>query len=102
MYEPLKADKNKVARALNLIQQDWFKLAAKKDSNPGLVEEHLNAFYSRFSNLLLERIVNMADLIVIFYFSTILKKIKRKKFYFLLFNQIVKYSITLFSIKWKF
>lgn len=50
---------------MNLIQQDWFKLAAKKDSNPGLVEEHLNAFYSRFSNLLLERIVNMADLIVI-------------------------------------
>jgi hypothetical protein len=64
LYEPLKADKNKVARALNLIQQDWFKLAAKKDSNPSLVEEHLNAFYSRFSNLLLERIVNMADLIV--------------------------------------
>ncbi len=50
---------------MNLIQQDWFKLAAKKDSNYMLVEEHLNAFYSRFSNLLLERIVNMADLIVI-------------------------------------
>ena len=49
------------AKALNLIQQDWFKLAAQKDSNPALVEEHLNAFYSRFSNLLLERIVNMAD-----------------------------------------
>ncbi|RNA00703.1 KN motif and ankyrin repeat domain-containing 3, partial [Brachionus plicatilis] len=62
LYEPLKADKNKVAKALNLIQQDWFKLAAQKDSDPILVEEHLNAFYSRFSNLLLERIVNMADL----------------------------------------
>ncbi|CAF0716070.1 unnamed protein product [Brachionus calyciflorus] len=62
LYEPLKADKNKVAKALNLIQQDWFKLAAQKDSNPALVEEHLNAFYTRFSNLLLERIVNMADL----------------------------------------
>lgn len=47
---------------MNLIQQDWFKLAAQKDSNPSLVEDHLNAFYSRFSNLLLERIVNMADL----------------------------------------
>ena len=62
LYEPLKADKNKVAKALNLIQQDWFKLAAQKDSNPNNVEDHLNAFYSRFSNLLLERIVNMADL----------------------------------------
>jgi hypothetical protein len=65
LYEPLKADKTKVAKALNLIQQDWFKLAAQKNSNPRLVEEHLNAFYSRFSNLLLERIVNMADLNVI-------------------------------------
>ena len=61
LYEPLKADKTKVAKALALIQQDWFKLAAQKDSDPALVEEHLNAFYSRFSNLLLERIVNMAD-----------------------------------------
>ncbi len=56
---------NQKAKALNLIQQDWFKLAAQKDSSPSLVEDHLNAFYSRFSNLLLERIVNMADLNVI-------------------------------------
>ena len=56
----------KKAKALNLIQQDWFKLAAQKDSNPALVEDHLNAFYSHFSNLLLERIVNMADLNVNF------------------------------------
>lgn len=51
----------KKAKALTLIQQDWFNLAALKNSNPALVAEHLNAFYSRFSNLLLERIVNMAD-----------------------------------------
>jgi hypothetical protein len=61
LYEPLKADKNKVAKALALIQQDWFKLAAQKDSNPQVVMNHLKTFYSRFSNLLLERIVNMAD-----------------------------------------
>jgi hypothetical protein len=53
---------------LTLIQQDWFNLAAHKNSNPTLVEEHLNAFYSRFSNLLLERIVNMADANVTFFF----------------------------------
>ena len=46
---------------MNLIQIDWFKIASKKGSNPQIVMEHLNAFYSRFSNLLLERIVNMTD-----------------------------------------
>ena len=51
----------KKEKALNLIQLDWFKIAAQKDSKPNIVEEHLNAFYSKFSNLLLERIVNMTD-----------------------------------------
>ncbi len=44
-----------------LIQKDWFTIAAQKDSNAQNVMDHLNAFYSRFSNLLLERIVNMTD-----------------------------------------
>jgi hypothetical protein len=46
---------------LALIQKDWFTIAAQKDSNAQNVMDHLNAFYSRFSNLLLERIVNMTD-----------------------------------------
>jgi hypothetical protein len=50
------------AKALNLIQQDWFKIAAQKNADAQVVMDHLNAFYARFSNLLLERIVNMADM----------------------------------------
>ena len=66
---------------MNLIQQDWFKLAAQKDSNPALVEDHLNAFYSHFSNLLLERIVNMADLNVGFLRFVFLDRLSLKLLY---------------------
>jgi hypothetical protein len=86
---------------MNLIQQDWFKLAAQKDSNPALVEDHLNAFYSHFSNLLLERIVNMADLNVGFLRFVFPDRLKIQTLIFKFYsNSIVKHRFTLFCINW--
>ena len=43
-----------------IIEKEWFKIAAEKDSDPHTVEDYLDC-YEQFSKHLLNRVVNLDD-----------------------------------------
>lgn len=52
--------KSQVQRALDIIQQEWFKISSTASANPLNVEDYLDCF-EEISSALLQFIVNMTD-----------------------------------------
>ncbi len=46
---------------MSIIEKEWFKVAADKDSDPHIVEDYIDCFET-FSKHLLNRVVNLDDL----------------------------------------
>lgn len=60
--------RSQVQRALDIIQQEWFKISSTASANPLIVEDYLDCF-EEISSTLLQFIVNMTDdSVSIFYF----------------------------------
>ncbi|XP_044007155.1 KN motif and ankyrin repeat domain-containing protein 2 isoform X2 [Aphidius gifuensis] len=57
---PNKNISNQTKNAINVIQQEWFKISSTATANPHDVEDYLDCF-EEYSNYLLEHIVNMSD-----------------------------------------
>lgn len=58
MKNPSKSVKN--PSAINIVQQEWFKISSLVTANPLDVEDYLDAFED-MSSILLEYVVNMTD-----------------------------------------
>ena len=50
-----------VTNAVNIVQQEWFKVSSTKQSNPLDVEDYLDAIEDGSSRDLLDRVVNLTD-----------------------------------------
>lgn len=50
-----------VTNAINIVQQEWFKISSTKQSNPLDVEDYLDAIETDLTKELLERTVNLTD-----------------------------------------
>ncbi|XP_035212769.1 KN motif and ankyrin repeat domain-containing protein 1-like [Stegodyphus dumicola] len=60
LLKPDRGGEKKTLSSLNIIQNEWFKVANQKNSDPHVIEDYLDAF-EEFSKLLLERVVNLSD-----------------------------------------
>lgn len=52
--------RSQVQKALDIIQQEWFKISSTASANPLVVEDYLDCF-EEISSTLLQFIVNMTD-----------------------------------------
>ncbi|CAG2177166.1 unnamed protein product, partial [Oppiella nova] len=60
LVKPEKANKSALIKSLAIIEKEWFKVAADKESDFHCVEDYIDCF-EKFSKHLLNRVVNLDD-----------------------------------------